>query len=213
MDSVFEVTYQEIINNKVPTKLKNLIAVLIESNDSYSPNWHALGFVHCKLATFSYGTLRLHIWPPQERHSQEQQHKIHDHIFSLTSYVLSGSINNEIYSIQGAQKNVASTQCYNVNYIKGGAKIRATEQYYNETQLSKSLVEEGEHYNVLSGVLHQSTVPESTFVVTIVATYDHKVSAPRLLGSINGPESFIREQISYDKKKWIKLLRNIENNL
>ena len=52
MDSLFEVTFQEIINSKTPSKIKELITVLIKDYDLYAPNWHALGFVHCKLASF-----------------------------------------------------------------------------------------------------------------------------------------------------------------
>ena len=155
----------------------------------------------------------MHIWPSQERHSQEQQHKIHDHIFSLTSYVICGSIKNEIYRIQNVPKKLATSQCYNVKYKENSAELIATGKYYNEIKFSETVVGTGEHYTVLSGDLHQSAVPKSSFVVTLVATYDHNFSAPRLLGPIDGSLSFTREQVNYDKQKWIKLLRNIEQNL
>lgn len=213
MNSLFELTFNEITNNRVPSKTNELINVLINESELYSPNWHALGFVHCKLATFSNGTLRLHIWPSQERHVQEQQYKIHDHIFSLTSYVVCGSIKNEIYKVELASKKLASTQCYEIEYVKDGAKLRATGNYYNEIKLSDSLINSGQHYTVVSGYLHQSSVPKSTLVVTLVATYDHKTAYPRLLGPVDDSEINFREQIHYDRSKWIELLETAKNNL
>jgi len=211
MHDFFISAFHEIINKEPVSNIYDLLSLLANDSDSYTPKWHALGFIHCKLASFSQGTLRLHIWPPVERHSQEQSDKIHDHIFSLTSFVICGSVKNEIFEISEVSEDAASNQCYEVKYFPNGASLQPTGNYYNKSLKHKDDVKKNEHYVVMSGDLHQSSTPNGALVATLVATYDHIESAPRLLGSIQSDENLFRQNIIFERNKWVKLLASIKS--
>jgi hypothetical protein len=213
MREVFKNTYQEIINGIPVSNIDKIISFLIKNGDQYTSKWHALGFIHCEIASFTQGSLRLHIWPSQDRHSQEQIDKIHDHIFSLTSLVLCGTIKNDTYTVDEVSKSEASNQSYKVKYQPNSAELQATGNYFKKTLKHQDEIKKNESYTVLAGDFHQSTVTDGTFVATIVATYDHVKLSPRLLGSIDRSESIVRDYVVCEKTRWLELLAYIEVNL
>src|SRR5690606_31223069 len=75
----------------------DLIESIIE--DGSELVWHPLGFVMCRVARWGSRSLRVHIWPNHNGHQQIPAWMIHDHLFHLKSWVLSGEIENTEYVI------------------------------------------------------------------------------------------------------------------
>jgi hypothetical protein len=206
MLKLFEHAYNDILNKRPLSNLNEIIAELQINCNSYEATWHALGFIHCKLGSFPKGTLRLHIWPTNERHSQEQVDKVHDHIFSLTSFVICGEITNETFVDKSVLKKAAEKLCYEVKYLLSGANLCATGNYYRETVECVQTIGKGGNYNVLAGVLHQSSVRNGVLVATLVATFEHNDSNPRMLGPINGFLCYTEKNYLRQKKMGLLII-------
>lgn len=89
---------------------------------------HPLGFLLIRLGNLdSSSSLRLHIWLPNQRTTQNPEWLIHNHVFTLDSHILIGQItNNVFYTDFHSQK---STGClYSVEYESGQSVLRRTSQ-------------------------------------------------------------------------------------
>ncbi len=119
---------------------------------NYQPIWHALGFIHCKIADFEEGQLRLHIWPAEQSHHLEQDLKIHEHLFSVNSCVLRGQLRNINYEFEEVSLPVeADFQRYSVEYLKDGSKLNPTGRYFKVVGVVEELVRSGGFYKVNRG--------------------------------------------------------------
>src|SRR5438552_10297529 len=76
---------------------------------------HPLGFIHVKIFADDANAVRLHIWPLQREQPTETGWPIHDHVFSLASYILHGSLVNRQYVVTPVNAE-ATYRIYEVRY-------------------------------------------------------------------------------------------------
>lgn len=203
--------------NKVATKsaldVKRILDYIIESYDNFEPNWHALGFIHCKLLTTDGGTLRLHIWSAQEKNSEEQVEKIHDHLFSLNSFVISGEIHNELFNVSESDGEDFTHRAYTVKYTSKGSYIESNNKLYNVIKSREHNVASNEYYTISSSMFHRSSLACGTTALTLVATYNHLKKDPLTFSSEIIVDSKLRAFSPYDKSKWRELLLDFRQGL
>lgn len=178
--------YEAILDEQevCPNTLSELIQGVSKKNYDSPPMWHALGFLHCRIATFPTGTLRLHIWPKGIRHASEQANKIHNHIFSLRSTVLCGTLKNVRYDVAPSDHTPESYQFHKVEYLHDGSRLKPTTEYCKAIALDSEHYQAGQTYSIAIGQFHE-TVVRDLFVATLVSTYDHREISPRMLGRKN----------------------------
>lgn len=153
------------------------------ASSSYSFFWHPLGFVMCKLANKGPTSLRVHVWPNSLENQQQPAWLIHDHLFSLKSWVLAGEIENREYSVDFSGLDHA---IYETRYEEGNSLLQKSTQYCSKKLERTIVVNEGETYKVKSGVFHQSLSLSDRVSLTVCETNDDLARAPRVLGSSGG---------------------------
>ncbi len=204
--------YQKI-TNKESFDVKRFFTCLVDNFDNFDPTWHALGFIHCRLAQNDQGTLRLHIWFKNNSHPAEQLEKIHDHKFSLNSYVLYGAICNEVFELIETSSGKYDYQAYAVKYLDKGSELIPLATYYNVSDVSSSIIRAGCYYTVDSREFHRSSLVNSEMAISLVATFEHKNKDPLTLVSHGGSEFKIRDKVPFDKNKWVEILKEYISKL
>ncbi|MCE9898216.1 MULTISPECIES: hypothetical protein [Raoultella] len=204
--------YQKVIN-KQSIDVRRFFAHLVDNFESFEPTWHALGFIHCRIAQNDQGTLRLHIWFGNNSHAAEQLEKIHDHKFSLNSYVLHGAICNEVFELIDASSRQYEYQAYAVKYLNNGSKLIPLDTYYNVGNVSTDIVRAGCYYTVDSKEFHRSTLVSSQMAISLVATFEHKNKDPLTLVSSGNNDLKIRDTVPFDKGEWVRILRSYMSKL
>ncbi|MBV1883883.1 MAG: hypothetical protein KUG82_19745 [Pseudomonadales bacterium] len=149
--------------------------------------WHPLGFVMCKLSQENEKNIRLHIWPNSSEHVQEPQWLIHDHMFDLKSWVLSGKIENIEYEIAS---DFPIYSIYQASYEQDKSILHRTEQDLSIKVKNKSVVSSGQIYEIASGILHQSISLSNSTAVTVCETIDRLDKNPIIAGDIKGRASY-----------------------
>ncbi|WP_227876019.1 hypothetical protein [Kushneria konosiri] len=212
MEKVLENLYWDLVNSReVSGYINNVLENIQNEAENFSPTWHALGFVHCKLYENESGTLRIHIWPEWERDKSEQVHKIHDHIFSISSYVVCGSVTNKNYSLFESDASCESSfQLYRVKYESNGSSLAPCEEFFQPVVDQEKLVQKGNIYCIDRGVFHELSVNEFELTATFVATHNHDVKDPKMLGNRDNALNITRKKVNFPTHEWKALLKQIQ---
>src|SRR5690606_35977192 len=149
-------------HEEIKSLLLELISLKKQENSLYG-NWHPLGFLHTKLGSIDdIGTIRLHIWLQNKRKTQIPSFPIHDHVFTVNSHILSGTITNHIYQIEKDTIN-PTHKLYTVKYDSNKSVLQSLNQKVNCQSDSIESFSAGQYYSVNSNVFHSSEVDENQF--------------------------------------------------
>lgn len=196
-------------NKILKITLKKLVKYISLNIDSFPFHYHPLGFIYCKLHTFSNGeTIRLHIWD-FERNSQKPVMDCHDHFYTVNSFVLCGEIHNILYQDQPSElKNqVLYEGAYNSN---GDRYLIKTNQTVNFAKQKLEIINSGSIYSIPKKQFHSSFVPENTFTCTLVYTeFPEPDSKPLVVGLIEGKDEYYFEHIEISNELKIRLIKNL----
>jgi hypothetical protein len=118
---------------------------------------HPLGFGCINVGDIPAGSVRLHIWSKELFVAQTPTLPIHNHIWDLFSYVLTGGVKNRMYSVAAGEKN-SKYMLYRVSYDKEFSVLRPTDSFVNCRKISESNISEGRNYRIACENFH-STVP------------------------------------------------------
>lgn len=156
--------------------------------------WHPLGFILCKLSEEGERKIRLHIWPNNNDRMQKPAWLIHDHMFDLKSWVITGKIENTEYSVTEGKSNY---RVYNAKYEKDSSVLYRTDRLIRLYKNNRSLLNAGEAYEVPLGILHQSVSSSESTTVTVCETINRPSISPIIAGEINGAVrySYTRAQV------------------
>ncbi|MCG7569549.1 MULTISPECIES: hypothetical protein [Pseudoalteromonas] len=173
-----------------------LIEVLLDNKHEFL--WHPLGFVMCRVARWGNLSLRVHIWPSHKGYQQTPVLLIHDHLFHLKSWVVSGEVENKEYAIEHHGKDHA---IYEASYNGDKSILEKTNTYCSKRLTKKSIYRAGSSYEVSSGVFHQSESLSNRTTLTVCETLDEIARPPRVLGCAEGLFSYTyhREQATKDE--------------
>lgn len=212
----FEQIYWDLVNGLQPSlNIEEILNLILENSHSFTPSWHALGFIHCQLYKNDNGTLRLHIWPKNYRHKSEQKEKIHDHIFSLNSYVVCGEIKNLYYELvpHTSLNCVDKLQLYKVEYKENCSILAPTGKFFSPILSESNLIKSKEIYKIDRKVFHESNVDHSQLVCTLVSTYDFVKDDPHMLGVLTLEDQIVREKVKFPINEWKEIIQEVINEL
>ena len=154
-------------------------------------SWHPLGFILCKLSEEREKKIRIHIWPNDNDRVQNPAWLIHDHLFDLKSWVISGEIENTEYWIKDEIPNYC---LYEAKYENDSSILCRTNKKVYISLKSKTLVRSGEVYEVPSDVLHQSLSVSKAASLTVCETIDKLGRSPIIAGDIDGLDFYTYER-------------------
>lgn len=142
--------------------------------------WHPTGFVVVQLWTEGGRCLRLHVWPATSRRLSEPCWPIHDHVWSLRSVILVGSLHTDVYQVLPGRDH----PLFEVQYADG-VKSKLVRQPRGVTLGSNG----GQTctskcgYALPSRVFHSSAAERESLTATIVATWRDEHGWPYVVGS------------------------------
>lgn len=182
----------------------DLIESLLEESHNFI--WHPLGFVMCRVARWESRSLRVHIWPNHKGHQQTPAWMIHDHLFHLKSWVLSGEIENKEYVID---VNGKEHLIYEARYDGDRSILNRTNIFCSKSINKKSVYSKGSVYEVPAGIFHESQSLSNKTTVTVCETYDEFSGPPKILGSVDGLLSYTYERRHVTKNEMNELIKKI----
>jgi len=143
--------------------------------------WHPTGFVVAKVEVFERGMLRLHVWPDDDRVFGEPHWPVHDHVFSLQSLVLMGSVFSREHEV--VDDPAGTMRRWAVDYGEGRDSQLVPEGNPVSVRAGQPVTTgPGNTYGVAAGRFHTSSVPEGQLAATLVATRATDRRRPFVLG-------------------------------
>lgn len=193
-----------VINND----LTELARIVVALQDELLPVWHPLGFIHVKLAAPSADqTYRLHLWPSEHRHPDEQSDKVHDHLFNVCSKVVCGEVRNVRYSFLPSASG--DWRELRVRYGKTQSEIYETGQRGSLLEIESNLISAPALYSVPRFELHETIPIRSRDALTVVRTDAAAVYEPRAIFRSTSPVPRARSPIRCEKNMWLSLLSQL----
>lgn len=197
MESLLDLVESESIDFDAVLRLFEHLSSDMAQCEAYA---HPYGFsVFNLFDDGSGGVLRLHVWSNDRRAIAESEFDIHDHVYSLSSVIICGSISQTTYSIGKGEPN---STYYIGSYGENSSTISPTNDTVHVVATSVQTFLAGHRYQLPSGQLH-SVVPSQDTSATLVATRRSiERLAPMILGPIGRKEArtFERERLSLERK-------------
>lgn len=170
--------------------------------------FHPLGFIYSKLFEFpNLNTIRLHIWD-SERWHQEPLMDIHNHFYTVNSYIISGKMTNNLYKLSPDKEPNYSVYVGSYN-SKSDRTLKKTDQRLHAEITEIQEIETGNLYHITTDKLHSSSIPIDKFTCTLVYTSDHGNPLPLVLGPINGDEEYTYANNLVDKQTVSALIEQL----
>ncbi|MBU3007816.1 hypothetical protein [Cobetia amphilecti] len=183
---------------------RELLLWMISNNLQFS--WHPLGFAVCKLLTEGNISLRVHLWPNHTNYQQLPYFPIHDHLFELKSWVLSGAIENYEYNIDcdGDEYSI-----YDVSYNDKISTVKKSEHRCSLALVNRAVFFEGSSYNVSARTFHKSSSVYDGVSLTVCQTENMATTPPRVLGYKNGGAQYSYNRIIVEQSEIKRLIELI----
>lgn len=197
--------------------LKKIDELLLRDNLSNQAVWHPLGFIYLKLGKVldGKGTLRFHIWSKKYTKIQDDDFLVHKHLFSFKSFILTGSLTNELYRLKEKNSsNIYTHSVYSVSYENGTdiSILTKSEKKVRCLNYFKSKFQKGDIYEMDIDDFHKSIV-HSDLLATFCLTYNHQEIPPMVIGNLKGMEEYRYERENCPKEIINELLREIKQRL
>jgi hypothetical protein len=216
MDKILSTLAENLANKEPREQIKPLLLELIsfkKQDNSLIGNWHPLGFVHANLGRIDgIGTIRLHIWLQNKRKTQIPSFPIHDHVFTVNSHILSGTVTNRIYHIERDSIN-PTHKLYSVKYDNNKSLLESLNQKVNCHFISEENFTIGQYYSVRSSVFHTTEVNENHFASTLVLTNNHINGEPKVVGGLFQNDIYIYERSLCEPAELLEMISLLEHKL
>ncbi|MET8048980.1 MULTISPECIES: hypothetical protein [unclassified Streptosporangium] len=185
---------------------RDTIAELCSGRRSIKAVRHPLEFVCLPLRRDGLTGLCLHLW---EGEGEEVYPVVHAHSWDLCSYVLSGTVFNEIFEIRDDAAR-RGHRLYQVDSSDGVDEARFTERFVTSVRERLEEVPEGRVYRLAAGQYHRSGHRGRTATVVLG---EHRPGVHNLvLGPLDGELSTSRRE-SYPADRVLALLRPLAHAL
>ena len=144
--------------------------------------WHPTGFMafHTPLR---FGTMpvRVHCWPRGARPVEDRHPELHNHMWGLASKVLAGTYSETVYALERAPDGEYAH--YAVDYHgRDDATVVDDGHRYRVRTVTTRKYTPGEVHKLGVGVFHETTIPETECVVTVMVTGPREIDSCSLVG-------------------------------
>jgi hypothetical protein len=171
---------------------------------------HVLGFLQTRLGEVDGRTVRLHIWPEDDRDYGTPNWPIHTHHWTIDSAVVAGHVVNETFVID--RDDGGSFELFAVAYLEGALSERRP--IGERIRVSQETVERwdaGQRYSIPLATYHSTTVPERTFAATVILTGVRTDTPPLVVGEVTSDRPSYRYETRFvDPNRWAAELRKLE---
>jgi len=144
--------------------------------------WHPTGFMafHTRWS-FEGMPVRVHCWPRGARPVEDRHPPLHDHMWPLASKVLTGTYSETVYALDDVPDGEYAH--YSVEYhTRDDATVFDDRRRCQALPVVTSVCVPGEVHHLEAGVFHETTIPESQRVVTVMVTGQREMDSCSLVG-------------------------------
>lgn len=159
---------------------ENVLEALLQA-ENIGARLYPLGFVHTRCVSEGI-EMRCHLWS-QSRECQDHRLLVHDHVFSFSSRVIVGRIQNVTYS---TEKNVdGAHELYTVTYEGDDSVLTPSGLRVNLVETSRVDVPAYGLYNIPSGTFHESRPLSSNLICTLLLPTPAEATEARVVGPVS----------------------------
>ena len=198
-------------------QIKHLLENLLKINKEGStlPSWHPFGFISFTLGEISLNgenvKFRLHIWDKFERRMQSPLSICHHHNWHLSSFVISGLLVNQEYSVN--ELAIGDCELYKVAYMGNSSISEPTGRYVSCALKKVEILQTNKFYSVPIDTYHSVFVPNGCITCTMVIESKHFDSESKNVRPRGLNESFLFNREKCDPEYVEKILKHISNSI
>lgn len=187
-----------IIANKATERLADLVAGyltdLAEQRRDIAAIHHPLGFIYVPMMRDDRGLLRLHLWMDGGTPDGITTSPYHMHTWNLASYVMCGSLQNQLLSTDPHSGPLGPYQVFEIVGNRQRGELQATDEEVYATIDSVEDVKAGEIYHIPAGRYHTTVNTSEGDLVTVAYVQRVPGTMERNLGPVDvGTHVVVRE--------------------
>jgi len=157
--------------------IRHLVLLYLSSPiPSIDCRWHPLGFIDIPLTQRSSLTkLSIHVWHPRFSKAQKPYQICHSHGWHLSSIVLTGSLQNEIFEVQDNPRGHA--RIHEIGYHGSTSYSSATSRRVTAAIAETEQYSIGDTYTLPSDQYHWTSTPNSLLVTLMCSDLTHETQS------------------------------------
>jgi hypothetical protein len=171
--------------------IRNLLVDLLDGIGSGTRNfravYHPLGFVYVPLIREKDWSLRLHLWLAEETRMTTtfSPYQVHMHTWDLSSYVLHGSLQNQMIDA-GQDQDGPQFRVFDIVGHGNESVISPTADVVRASVASTHSVHAGEIYRIPHSRYHTTLNPTGKDMITVALVERVPGTTERALGPLDG---------------------------
>jgi hypothetical protein len=164
---------------------------------------HPYGFYIIKTKVESLKQIRLHIWLPNIRRSQNPDWPPHNHNYDLDSIVIKGRLRHNIWDVKEVE--VSRSILYQVSYDVGVSKLTKTHLFSSCEKSRTLLYEFNESYHLRRYSYHSVEVANDIAAVTLCIMTNPGNETQHVVGDMRGRDEyhFSRRSVSSEEQRLV----------
>jgi hypothetical protein len=157
---------------------------------------HPLGFTCLPIHRAEHAGACIHMWPKKRQPSRATTSPYHCHSWDLLSYVLYGSVGNQLVDVSDG----TTFKAFEVRGVDGVDHLFATGERLDVRGRAPQFWSTGKFYELAAGEFHASVMQEGTEAATVVLASHNPSRADVTLASLDTPDhQVIRPRFTADE--------------
>jgi hypothetical protein len=171
---------------------KYALSAIAEGRSALRAVRHPLGFACLPIHRVERMGACVHVWPRKRIAPTITTSPFHCHSWDLLSYVLYGSVGNQLV-------DVTPGSTYKAFEVRGGGGVDhlvANGRQYDARGHAPEYWSAGEYYELAAGKFHASTMVDDTEAATIVLGFHNPARSDVTLGALDTPDHQVTRRLS-----------------
>lgn len=182
---------------------------IAEGRSSLGAKRHPLGFVCLPLERRGHQGVCVHVWSDSLSRATPTTSSVHAHSWDLISYVLYGSVRNEVFDVTDAPEQ-PTYRMFEIRSDGEVDQVRATTRLVRCEVATVEINQEGDDYAVPAGVFHATVIRGEAATVALGSSRPGTTDLS--LGGIDTRTHWIRRQCC-DRDETVSVARMVVQQL
>lgn len=190
-DTLYEAMSGDTVEQTVPQWTARMLADIVDGRSDVVGVRHPLGFVCLPLERTDRRGVCVHIWSDRLAHVDSTTSATHAHSWDLLSYVLFGSLRNELVGVADEPQQ-PTHRVFEVASNGEDDEIRRTGRLVRSQTTSSEILRRGDVYSLPAGVFHETVARGDA--ATVALGHGRSGSADLTLGAVHTDSHRTRRQ-------------------
>lgn len=191
-DTLHRAMLEDPADRAIPRWIAEVLFDVADGRGDIAAVRHPLGFICFPLERTGERGICVHVWSDRLTHARPTTSKTHAHSWDLLSFVLYGSLRNELVGVTDADDR-PTHRVFEVGTRPDGDEIRRTPRLVRRHPRASELHRRGEVYSLPAGVFHESKPQGET--ATVALGRGHPGAVDLTLGAIDTETHRVRRQL------------------